>query len=136
MPTKKLKVWIVRNSARSIQFGGLERLFVHFSEPTFFYEKNKIGTGDLPFSEPTDINGIYKESGWRETQPKTWVAPVSVGNWLGYDNEISQYIWKKLHEHFKNKPINTWDTMEKCLEVRRENFILELELDLTINQPI
>lgn len=129
-----LKCWVVRNSALSIQFGGMERLFAHFSKPRFNYRRIQLGTGDSPFNEPTEKCGLYKEAGW-ENRSKTWVQPLSVGNWIGYDNQMSTFIWKKLCEHFNNEPFEKWDEMEREGVVKQEDFCLELDLTIGFSEP-
>ena len=123
--------WVVRQTASSIQFGGLERLFVHFSKPTFYYRTQKFESIDNPFNDPTEKCGIFEEADWR-SNGKTWVPNLSVGNWLGYDNSLSDYIWDKLCEHFNGKPFEEWEDMEKNGIVKREDFCLELDLKLCI----
>jgi len=127
-----LKCWIVRNSASCIQFGGLQRLFVHFAKPRFNYRKARMETGDNPFCESTEKCGLYVEAGWEHTA-KMWVAPLSVGNWIGYDNEISTFIWEKLCEHFKNEPFENWEQLERNGEVNQEDFCLEVEMSVSLN---
>lgn len=125
----KIKCWIVRNSASNIMCGGLERLFIYFAKPEFFYRTNKFETGDNPFSEPTQKCGLYKEAGWHSNH-KMWTHQMSVGKWIGYDSEMSDFIWKKLCEHFHNAPMDNWVRIEEEGLSKQEDFLLELELHL------
>lgn len=127
----KIQAWVVRSSAFSIQCGGLERLFIHFKKPIFYYRKHTAQTRDTPFEDITEQQGLFHKIGW-ESNPKTWVNYQSVGNWLGYDNPVSDYIWGKLCEHFLNEPFDTWHTLEQEGKVNIEDFCLEIELEISI----
>ena len=124
------KIWIVRNSATSIQFGGLERLFIHLNKPCFF-KKRFLPRGESPFDDDDDKCGIYINAGWKSDDGKIWTkSPISVGNWLGYDNNISNYIWEKLQQHFGCPYIELWDIVEANGIAKQEDFILELDIKI------
>lgn len=55
-----IKAWVVRNSAFSIQCGGLERLFVHFSKPKYMLELLPEKNRDSPFGDISFQDGIYR----------------------------------------------------------------------------
>ena len=131
MSELKIKAWVVRQSAFSIQCGGLERLFIHFAQPTYYYEKYSEKERDTPFGDITEQEGLFKKVGWH-SNPKMWVQEQSVGNWLGYDNGVSDYIWNKLCEHFLNAPFDTWHELEKEGKCKVEDFCLEIELKISI----
>lgn len=64
---------------------------------------------------------------------------MSVGNWIGYgeddnpEKDLAVFIWTKLKDHFKNADFSTWDRMEANGEVRRKDFLLEIEIKLSID---
>lgn len=128
----QLKIWIIRNTAFAIQCGGLERLFVHFTKPKYVFTKPLTPTErDTPFGDILESEGIYRNYGWIEPNQKTWVSPISVGNWIGYDNDISEYIWEKLKEHFHHEPVENWDIIEKEGRSKIEDFCLELDISIS-----
>jgi hypothetical protein len=126
----KRKIWITRNSAFSIQCGGLERLFIHFSKPTYFYEKLTTKDRDIPFGYIEESEGLFKKIGWIETQPKMFMPSISVGNFIGYDNEMSEFIWNKLKEHFLNEEFDKWHILEEENKCKIENFLLEMTISI------
>lgn len=127
-----LKAWVVRNSAFSIQCGGLERLFFHFSKPTYHFEKLSEKDRDSPFADISIQEGLFRRIGWLSHNEKTWIRPLSVGNLIGYENPVSDFIWGKLCEHFKNKPFDEWHELENRGECKIEDFILEIDLSVSI----
>lgn len=126
-----IKAWVVRSEAFSIQCGGLERLFIHFAQPEYHYKKYTENDRDTPFGDISESEGLFYKIGWH-SNPKMWVQYQSVGNWLGYDNPVSKYIWDKLCEHFLNAPFDTWHELEKEGKCRVEDFCLPIELEITI----
>ena len=129
----ELTVWVVRNSAFSIQCGGLERLFVYFTKPVYVFAKVLTSKQrDTPFGEISEKEGLYDKYGWIEHDPKTWVTKLSVGNWLGYDNPISDFIWEKLKEHFHNEPFLNWHIIEKEGRSKIEDFCLEIKITVDL----
>lgn len=132
-----MKIWITRNSAFSLQCGGLERCWVHFSKPSYVYEKLTEKERDLPFGDILESEGMFRKIGWKEFSGKTWVPSLSVGNWLGYDSPISYFIWDKIQEHFLNAPFDTWHEMERAGTVKLEDFCLEMEISISlVNEPV
>ena len=103
----KIKVWITRQNAFSIQCGGLERCTVHFSKPSYCFQKLTEQERDTPFGYISDSEGLFRRVGWVEFEKKSLMSSLSVGQWIGYDSDLSYHIWEKLGEHFKNKPIIT-----------------------------
>lgn len=128
----KMKIWIIRDSAFSIQCGGLERLFIHFAKPEYLLSKLTEEDRDTPFGTITEQEGLYRRKGW-ESQQKMWVNAQSVGNWLGYENEVGDYIWKQLYKHFHNKPFDEWHELEKQGLSKIEDFCLEMEIDISLS---
>ena len=124
-----MKAWVVRSSAFSIQCGGLERLFIHFSKPQYFLEKLTDKDRDTPFGDISIQEGFYRKAGWHETH-KTWVHTQSVGSWLGYDNPVCDFIWEELAKHFLNEPFDNWHILEREGKCNIENFCLEIELEI------
>jgi hypothetical protein len=128
-----ISIWVVRNSAFSIQCGGLERLFVYFTKPVYVFTKPMTSKQrDTPFGDILESEGLYDKYGWIEPNEKTWVKPVSVGNWLGYENEVSELIWEKLKEHFHNEPFENWHVIEKEGRSKIEDFCLELKIVISL----
>ena len=128
-----LTVWVVRNSAFSIQCGGLERLFVYFTKPIYMFTKPlNSKQRDTPFGYISEKEGLYEKYGWVEPNKKTWVQKQSVGNLIGYDNEVSDFIWKKLQEHFHNEPFENWHIVEKEGRSKIEDFCLELKISVSL----
>jgi hypothetical protein len=128
-----ISIWVVRNSAFSIQCGGLERLFVYFTKPVYVFTKPMTSKQrDTPFGDILESEGLYDKYGWIEPNEKTWVKPLSVGNWLGYENEVSELIWEKLKEHFHNEPFENWHVIEKEGRSKIEDFCLELKILISL----
>ena len=46
--------------------------------------------------------------------------------------EKSQYVWKKLKEHFLNAELGDFDKLEKEGKCKQEDFLLELEIDIKL----
>lgn len=132
-----MKIWITRDTASSIMFGGLERLQVWFVKPEFFIKVLTEKDRDLPFGFIGKDEGYYCKYGWYATQ-KFRVSELSFGNWLGYGEgehgEIAKYVWEKLEEHFHNKPFEDWDELEKQDLCKQEDFLLELEIDIKLKK--
>lgn len=136
-----MKIWVTRNSAFSIQCGGLERLFVWFRKPRFIEEWRDQASFDLPFGEESELNGA-RISDWECSRDNSlWISsPVSFGKLFGYtdrqeksENEIAEYVWGKLTEHFGNTEFDKWDQYEKeNPQCCRKNFLLEIELNITM----
>lgn len=127
-----IKAWVVRESAFSIQCGGLERLFIHFSKPEYYTVKLLEKDRDLPFGDISEREGLFKTIGWLSNNKKIWVQPLSVGNWIGYDNSISDFIWDKLKHHFNNKPFDDWHLLEQSGECKVEDFLVEIDLLISL----
>lgn len=130
-----MKVWITRHCAGSIRVGGLERLDVHFREPKWLIEPFTEKTRALPWGRHHETHGDYKYFGWySHNLPK-----LSVGKWIGYcdddnpEKEIALFIWNKLCEHFFNAPFAEWEEIEKQGRAKEEDFLLEIDLKITIN---
>ncbi len=122
-------IYITRLSSFQIQCGGLDRLQVwfscpHYSEPYYFDEI------DVPFGSGYKENGCYSKNGWQVNYGKTQ-SPVSFGGLFGYDNELSNYVWKKLEEHFGNTDFKEWENYEKNNpECNIKNFFLKIDLNI------
>lgn len=132
-----MKIWVTRRSASSIMFGGLERLNVHFSKPVWLIEPLSEGDRDIPFGCRYDeTRGFYKTHGW--TDEHNALPTLSVGKWLGYseddnpEKELTIFIWEKLCGHFHNEDFLKWDELEKQGKSRIEDFLLEIEINLTL----
>lgn len=130
-----MKIWITRDTATSIQFGGLERLQVWFRKPEFLVKVLTEKDRDTPFGDIGEDEGYYCKYGWYAGE-KFGIRSLSFGNWLGYGEgehgEIAQYVWNKLKEHFHNAPFENWDKVEREDKCKQENFLLELEIDIKL----
>ena len=133
MKSDSLKKWIVRDTAFSIQCGGLERLKVHFTKPEYFYIKLTDKQRDTPFGYVSDREGLFYKVGWSEPDAKSMLPSISLGQFIGYDNEISHFVWDKLVEHFHNEPFDNWHIVEREGRSRIEDFCLELNISISIN---
>ncbi len=135
-----MKIWITRNSASSIMFGGLERLFIWFRKPIYMVEIADDNYRDTPFEDISiDKTPHYKYHGWYCFE-SMWVGnstDLSFGKIFGYsdgDNaEIAKFVWAKLCDHFNNEPFDNWDKMENEGLVKIQDFLLELDLDITLS---
>jgi hypothetical protein len=134
-----MKIWITRRSASSIMFGGLERLNVHFSKPKWLIEPLSKADRDLPFGWHDETRGFYKAFGW--TAEHNSLPKLSVGKWLGYseddnpEKELTIFIWKKLCDHFHNEDFLKWEELEKKGTVKIEDFLLEIDIKLSLVHP-
>lgn len=132
-----MKIWVTRQSANSIMFGGLERVFVHFSKPEWHQIEYKLEERHHALFDVGEDQGFYKSYGW-VSQNKYGIHELSVGNWIGYgedhnpEKDLAIHIWTKLKEHFKNADFSTWDRMEANGEVRRKDFLLEIDIRLSL----
>lgn len=134
-----MKIWVTRQSAGSIYAGGLERLTVHFIKPVWMEIEYPAEARDLPFGHYGEDHGFYKHYGWVEIDQKYGIRNLSVGSWLGYsdednpDREAALFIWNRLCEHFNNANFRDWEKLENAGVVRRKDFLLEIDLKLTID---
>lgn len=133
-----MKIWITRQSAFSIQCGGLERLFVWFRKPKWVWEWRDIPSDSCPFGDLSDLNG-RRIAKWEPMESGiTWIdRSFSFGKMFGYadrkeenENEIASFVWNKLKEHFKNEDFDKWDEVEKRGDAKIEDFLLEIDLDI------
>lgn len=128
-----MKLWITRDSALSIQFGGLERLQVWFVKPDFLVKVLTDKERDTPFGDIGEDEGYYAKYGWYGNE-KFGIHHLSFGNWLGYgegeNGEIANYVWEKLREHFHYSPFEDWDKVEREGLCKQSDFLLELEIEL------
>lgn len=137
-----MKIWVTRQSAFSIQCGGLERLLVWFRQPTWVEEWRTELQDDTPFEDLSDMNG-RKTANWEVRQSGvTWIdRPVSFGKLFGYsdrkeetENEIANYVWHQLEKHFGNTPFEQWHEYEKeNTSCCRKNFILEIDIKVSFS---
>jgi hypothetical protein len=135
-----MKIWITRSSAFSIQCGGLERLFVWFRKPVWVAEWRDASSYDSPFDDPTDLVG-KRVANWEVRESNSsWISTsLSFGKMFGYgdrkeegENEIAKYVWSKLEEHFKNEPFDDWHEVEKRGDAKKQDFILEIEINIKL----
>lgn len=130
-----MKIWITRDSASSIMFGGLERLQIWFVKPEFLMNVLSEKDRDTPFGTIGEDQGYYSKFGWYATQ-KHRVSELSIGNWLGYgegeNGELCNYIWEKLQGHFLNRPFREWADMERDGLVKQIDFLLELDIKIQL----
>jgi hypothetical protein len=127
-----MTIWITRDTAGSVLSGGLERVHVHFRKPVYLLEL--ITERDNPFGFYSESHGYYKKFGWH-----TEGMPVlSVGKWIGYaeddnpEKELALFIWNEVHKHFHDEPIDNWPLVEREGRAKIEDFLLEIEIQLSI----
>lgn len=137
-----MKVWITRDTASSLCFGGLERCWVWFRKPRFVCEVLTENDRDTPFGFIHDTYGCMKRYGWIPDE-KFGIHSLSVGNWLGYaddDDEPSRrelvlHIWQKIYEHFHNKPLgDEWVKLEREEKCKIEEFLLEVDITIGLTK--
>lgn len=132
-----MKIWVTRQSAGSIMFGGLERLNIHFSKPVYLIEPLTEQDRDIPFSCRYDeTRGFYKNYGWTERHNSLPI--LSVGKWIGYaeddnpEKELALFIWSELEKHFHNEPFEKWQQVENEGRAKIEEFLLEIDIQLLL----
>lgn len=134
-----MKIWITRNSGFSIQCGGLQRLYVWFSKPTFVITPYEEKDRDLPWGFFTESHGFLRDAGWYTLSTKR-NQYISFGDYFGYTEEdepnpeLATYVWEKLKEHFKNRPFNDWHEMDRSGETHHKDFLLEIDIEIKIKK--
>lgn len=129
-----MKIWITRDTASSVLAGGLERLHVHFRKPAYLIEPMTEDNRDTPFGYYDISRGYYKKFGWHSDG----MPVLSVGKWIGYgeddnpEKELALFIWNEVHKHFHNEPFDNWPIVEKEGRAKIEEFLLEIEIQLSI----
>lgn len=134
-----MKIWVTRNSANEILFGGLERLQIWFRKPKYYSEIITEKYRDTAFGDLTiDQYPYYRKIGW-EQNSTLWTGEnsfLSFGKIFGYsdgeNSELAKYVWSKLCDHFNNKLFDTWDIMDRSGETKIEDFLLEIDLDMKL----
>lgn len=130
-----MKIWITRDTAGSVLAGGLERLRVHFTKPVYLIEPMPESERDTAFYYYSESRGYYKKFGWYSDGLPT----LSVGKWIGYaeddnpEKELALFIWDEINKHFHNEPLCTWPQIEKEGRANTQDFLLEIEIKLTID---
>jgi len=135
-----MKIWITRQPASSILFGGLERLSIWFRKPRYEFELIKEQEREMPFGDDLSITQYpyYKALGWNsDGSGNMWTgvgSNLSFGKIFGYsggeNSELAEYVWNKLCEHFKNQEFIKWEQVEKQGLAKVEDFLLEIDLDI------
>lgn len=123
-----MKIWITRDSAFSIQCGGLERLRVWFKKPKFFLIKLEEKDRDLPFDYIGIDEGIYSKYGWEVDGEVSFSFGKVFGYIKGENKELAIIVFNKLKEHFLNEDLEKWDILEKEGKSKIEDFLLEIEI--------
>ena len=131
-----MKLYITRQNAGSILGGGLERLDVWFSKPSFYYKEYE--PLDQAFGVPNYSNGA-REVGWRIDGDGSLVRrSFSFGQIFGYiedsneHKEIAEHVWLKLEEHFLNAPFRQWEKLEDEKKVFLKDFLIEIEISINL----
>jgi len=131
----KIKLYVTYYSAGSLHAGGLERCDVWFDKPIFVYIKNTRDweDEDIPFGTDSQKQGVQKY-GWEHDRMNsgTEYKKVSFGKVFGYECGLSDYVWKKLIEHFGDPELRHWADIEKSGKSQPQDFCLELNLKLNI----
>lgn len=131
-----VKAWVTYSTAGSLHSGGLTNCELWFSKPMFFHatEFVEINEDDLPFGyDYKKRDGYQHRMGWYcQFNERGECGSVSVGKVLGYEGEISIYIWNKLCSHFGSDKLYEWMNKEREDGVRSEDFLLEIELRVSL----
>lgn len=138
-----MKIWITRDTASSILFGGLERLWVWFKKPIYVCEPISEKERDMPWVYLHESNGFYKRLGWMtdawSCENKFGVRSMSFGGWLGYagdgeeNSELAEFVWGELKKHFHNEEFGEiWAELESKNVVKQEDFLLEIDIKITM----
>lgn len=143
-----MKIWITRGSTGELHSRGLERCFVWFDKPIYsFFHMSDEEINDSPF--PINLKRGMGKLGWiNNPYSRGCHGKVSFGDLFGYGAEhegealhlnhipgLSEYVWDKLEEHYgKTKFPIGWHEYEKEGKCRQEDFLLEIELNITINK--
>lgn len=138
----KHKIWIVRDTSGSIMSGGLNRLFVYFSEPTYFFKKRDY-TYPLDVFDDDEINieriekskrrfGVFIKAHWHITNNNGCQTTFRFSEMFGYDSEFSKKVWSELEKHFLNADFDEWEDLEDKGLVKIEDFKLSYELELKV----
>jgi len=129
-----MTIWITRPRTGSLQAGGLERCRVWFHKPRYTFMDITHDYQNLPFGGGHQREGLY-EFGWEVNQSHSGNKEknsLSLGNWLGYDSEIPLYVWDELCKHYQSEDIGQWDIKDKELDLKRSDFLLEREIEITL----
>jgi hypothetical protein len=130
-----MKIWITRDTVGSIWSGGLERLRVWFTKPSWV--ERKVWE-DLPFGHSPTM----EEAHWEVVKRgKCERGNVSFGNVFGYtdtedkdQNKLAQFVWDALCTHFHNQePFEAWEALEKQGLATIKDFLLEVEVSIKMN---
>ncbi len=136
-----MKIWITRETAFSLNCGGLSRCHVWFRKPEYVLIKLSEKERDLPFGDIYESEiPLYRYGGWHILNEHPDLNKTFVFSKLfGYGDsenpeiaELAQYVWKKVCEHFKDKPFEDWDEMERTKELHVKDFLLEVDLSVSL----
>lgn len=135
-----MKIWITRQSTGSLHAGGLERLQVWFQRPYYtvgFMHANEVP--DLPFGYG-ELEGLGTHDwhcGSDHNYPQQQISFAKMfgysgsGCHTGYVEGLSEYVWKKLNEHYGNtRYVDGWYKYESEGKCKRADFLLEIDLDI------
>lgn len=138
-----MKIWVTRESTGSLHAGGLERCRVWFTKPVFkYYDKRSAEEQDkdCPFYiNPMEGLGNW---GWSPSYERGCWDNISFGELFGYGEKhdpghvegLSEYVWQKLNEHYGNTEFpHGWYEYEKQGKCRQEDFLLEIDLNITFS---
>ena len=130
-----MKIWLTYENAGSLHGGGLERVYVWFSQPVYTFIKTTRDweDEDLPFGQENGQREGVQRHGWRCLDGERGeMNSLSFGKVFGYGDGFPMEVWKKLEEHFGSTNLREWSTIEEQKKVRTENFLLEVEFDIDV----
>lgn len=112
------KIWVTFSSSTSLGASGLKRAYFWLEEPVYtFYKRWK----------DSEIDGL-STYGW-SIPGKPNGKCYSVGDFFGYDSQISVYIWQKLCDFFESENLIDWDS--KAEGKTPDLFLLEIDISLS-----
>jgi len=123
------------NSPHAFCVNGLRSIDVWFSRPAY-HESRIYEPGELPFGGDV-FDGSYTKSRWEvpDNNYKKERISLSFGKIFPEEpeyQELRSLVWDKLVEHFGTEDIGSWEDKEKDGICKRRDFILEIEIGLSI----
>lgn len=116
---------------------GLSGVQIWLSKP--FYHFREARPEDTPFIF-TEDHGIV-DVGWRLCSGPMQ-HPIVFSELIGYSDgedaeraSIAEYVWDCIRIHFKNAPFgSTWAYMEENKEVLSKDFLLKLDINISLKK--
>lgn len=138
---EKMKLYITRNSATRLLFGGLSDVFVWFAKPTYL-APHKITEEENPF--PTNPKERSFSGGFWQVQLPGRIErkSFSFGGVFGYGtekdtvaNNLASYVWNELEKHFGTPDTELWAQREYEGVAKIQDFLLEIDITISFDKP-